>query len=100
MSEINMKVIPSYVDDELAILFHFEFKFSQMKVGEATVCTYKLTDSQNDSQATGPKGFRKNKYAILTELDVMEEYKLTALKKISHFLKVIGISSLAQDLSA
>ncbi|MGF2618158.1 hypothetical protein FZC84_20895 [Rossellomorea vietnamensis] len=99
MSEIEMKVIPSYIDDELAIVFHFEFKASHMKVGEAAVCTYKLTDSQS-SQSTGPKGFRKNKYAVLKELDVIDEYKYAALKKISHFLKVIGITTLAQDLIA
>jgi hypothetical protein len=99
MSEIDMKVIPSYIDDELAILFHFEFKTSQMKVGEATVCTYTLTDSQG-IQTAGPKNYRKNKYAVLKDLDIIEDYKLAALKKISHFLKVIGISTLAQDLIA
>ncbi|RIW36069.1 hypothetical protein D3H55_06315 [Bacillus salacetis] len=98
MSEIEMKVIPSYIDDELAIVFHFEFKTSQMKVGEATVYTYKLTDSH--SQTAGPKGFRKNKYAVLKELEILEEYRYIALNKVSHFLKVIGIPAVAQDLIA
>lgn len=100
MSEIEMKVIPSYIDDELAIVFHFEFKTSQMKVGEAKVCTYKLTDSHLKTRSAGPKGFRKNKYAVLKELEIIEEYRYIALNKISNFLKVIGIPAVAQDLIA
>ncbi|WP_456273114.1 hypothetical protein [Bacillus sp. AK031] len=99
MSEIEMKVIPSYIDDELAIVFHFEFETSKMKVGEATVCTYTLTNSQSIHSA-GPHNFRKNKYAVLKELDVIEEYKYTVLKMISHFLKVIGISGLTKEMIA
>ncbi|WP_113928335.1 hypothetical protein [Bacillus sp. P14.5] len=100
MSEIEMKVIPSYIDDELAIVFHFEFKTSQMKVGEAKVYTYKLTDSPLKNTSDGPKSFRRNKYAVLKEIDIFEEYRYLALNKISHFLKIIGIPAVAQDLIA
>jgi hypothetical protein len=100
MCEIEMNVIPSFIDDELAIVFHFEFRESHMKIGEATVYTYKHTDSQNNPQTHGPKGFRKNKYALLKEFEVIEEYKFIALKKINHFLQVIGISVLSQELIA
>jgi hypothetical protein len=100
MCEVEMKVIPSFIDDELAIVFHFEFKSSQMKIGEATVYIYKHTDSQTNPQSSGPKGFRKNKYAALKDFEVIEEYKFTALKKINHFLRVIGISVLSQELIA
>ncbi|WP_421381971.1 hypothetical protein ACOJQI_21530 [Bacillus salacetis] len=100
MREVEMKVIPSFIDDELAIVFHFDFKESQMKIGEATVYTYKHTDSQANPQTSGPKGFRKNKYAILKEFEVIEDYKSTAFKKINHFLNVIGISVLSQELIA
>lgn len=100
MCEIEMKVIPSFIDEELAIVFHFEFKKSQMKIGEATVCTYKHTDSQTNPQTLGARGFRKNKYAMLKEFEVIEEYKFTAFKKINHFLRVIGISVLSQELIA
>ncbi|MGM0843573.1 MAG: hypothetical protein ACQEUT_01250 [Bacillota bacterium] len=100
MCEVEMKVIPSFIDDELAIVFHFEFKESQMKIGAATVYTYKHTDSQNNPQPLGAKGFRKNKYAVLREFEVLDEYKFAALKKMNHFLKVIGTSALSQELIA
>jgi hypothetical protein len=95
MVEIEMKVNPSYVDDELGIGFEFEFKCSQKKIGEAFVITYAYDQQITHSKGLSyPKSLHSNKQAVIKHFDVITEYKDGCVKKLMHFLNVIGISSI------
>jgi hypothetical protein len=95
MVEIEMKVNPSYVDDELAIGFEFEFKCSKKKIGEAFVVTYAYDQQIANSKGISyPKSLHRNKQAVVKQFDAIEEYKDGCVKKLMHFLNVIGINSI------
>ncbi|MBR8644356.1 hypothetical protein KEH51_06005 [[Brevibacterium] frigoritolerans] len=47
MIDINMKVQPSFYDDECAIVFSFYFDKATRNIGEAVVYTCQKSDEKN-----------------------------------------------------
>ncbi|WP_285767886.1 hypothetical protein [Peribacillus sp. SI8-4] len=90
MIDINMKVQPSFYDDECAIVFSFYFDEATRKIGEAVVYTCeesKEEECNQDHIDTDVQG----KIAYIKEFSIVDEYQATSMKKIQHFLSVIGI---------
>jgi hypothetical protein len=92
MKEINMKVNPLYMDVDLSIAFQFEFEQSGNKVGEAFVSTYpaagntvKVRKGKNVSLV------KSEKIAVIDQFEIVGGVEKTCMKKLKHFLKVIGI---------
>ena len=99
MIDINMKVQPSFYDDECAIVFSFYFDRAAKKVGEAVVYTCKKThehrhtlDNIDTGEHNDPKS-GQDKVAYLKEFSIVDEYQASSMKKIQHFLDVIGIEN-------
>ncbi|MFJ8070442.1 hypothetical protein ACIQZD_16025 [Peribacillus sp. NPDC096447] len=90
MIDINMKVQPSFYDDECAIVFSFYFDEATRKIGEAVVYTCKESDDKESSQDHIDTDVQE-KIAYLKEFSIVDEYQATSMKKIQHFLNVIGI---------
>ena len=90
MIDINMKVQPSFYDDECAIVFSFYFDKATRKIGEAVVYTCKKSDDKESSQEHIDTDVQE-KIAYLKEFSIVDEYQATSMKKIQHFLNVIGI---------
>ena len=96
MIDINMKVQPSFYDDECAIVFSFYFDEAARKIGEAVVYT---CDKTNCKEVTlnyvdtheEQDGRGQEKIAYIKEFSIVDEYQATSLEKIQHFLNVIGI---------
>ena len=89
MLEINMKVNPSFFDDECAIVFSFSFVRESKKIGEAII--YTCEESGEQEQIYKINDEQKEKIAYLREFSIMEEYHELSMKKIQHFLNIIGI---------
>jgi hypothetical protein len=93
MKELNMKVNPLYLDVDLSIAFQFEFEQFGNKVGEAFVSTY--TTAGNTVQIRkGKHGSlaKADKTAVIDQFEVIGEVEKTCMKKLKHFLNVIGIT--------
>ncbi|MDM5210201.1 hypothetical protein QUF94_01785 [Peribacillus sp. NJ4] len=90
MIDINMKVQPSFYDDECAIVFSFSFDKATRNIGEAVVYTCKKSDGKEYSQDHIDTDVQE-KIAYIKEFSIVDEYQATSMKKIQHFLNVIGI---------
>ncbi|MGG3942811.1 hypothetical protein ABEV54_15375 [Peribacillus psychrosaccharolyticus] len=88
MLDINMKVNPSFFDDECAIVFSFSFVRESKKIGEAIIYT---CEESGEEEIYAIHDEQKEKIAYLREFSIMEEYHESSMKKIQHFLKIIGI---------
>lgn len=103
MIDINMKVQPSFYDDECAIVFSFYFDRAAKKVGEAVVYTCKKSnekkynqDNIDTDELLDPTS--QEKIAYIKEFSIVDEYQASSMKKIQHFLDVIGIENcIGQD---
>ncbi|MGG4265313.1 hypothetical protein [Peribacillus simplex] len=90
MIDINMKVQPSFYDEECAIVFSFYFDEATRKIGEAVVYTCKKSDEKEYSHDYIDTDIQE-KIAYIKEFSIVDEYQATSMKKIQHFLNVIGI---------
>jgi hypothetical protein len=95
MNSIEMNIVPSYVDDELAIVFHIEFTQYSQKIGEAKVYTYNHGKAGESTSRTAASSANQ-KYGVLKEFNVIDEYSQISMNKMRHFLKIIGISNIDQ----
>ncbi len=98
--EISMKVTPIFQDSDLSISFHFEFKQSRNKIGEAFVSTYQTKQSSGELRSfkNGAR-MKENKIAIINRFEVVGGLNEPCLKKLKHFLAVIGITEIIDDSS-
>ena len=90
MIDINMKVQPSFYDDECAIVFSFYFDRATRKIGEAVVYTCEKSNEKEGNQDHIDTNVQE-KIAYIKEFSIVDEYQATSMKKIKHFLNVIGI---------
>ncbi|MGM0842321.1 MAG: hypothetical protein ACQEWE_16410 [Bacillota bacterium] len=98
--EISMKVTPIFQDSDLSISFHFEFKKSRNKIGEAFVSTYQSQQSPGEIRSfRNGSRVKENKIAIINRFEVVGELNEPCLKKLKHFLAVIGIAEIIDDSS-
>jgi hypothetical protein len=99
MNEVEMKVMPSYREEECSIIFSFHFKDGRQKIGEAVICTCSeaFLSARSDlkefsfTPKAGKNSSIQNTIAYFTEFQIIEEYKRASLKKIMEFLNIIGI---------
>ncbi len=98
MQKIEMKVNPSFVDEQLSIAFFFEFLLLGKKIGEALVYTYAEHDSNICDLEEGRVALRKNKYARVHEFQVFDEYHEETSSQLSRFLQVIGIEQVEYQI--
>lgn len=90
--DIEMKIQPSFIDHECAIVFSFYFSRDAKKIGEAVVYTYDEKPCEDeDLKITANADQQSRKVAYLKEISICEEYIKLSLSKIYHFLNVIGI---------
>ncbi|WP_199880693.1 hypothetical protein [Bacillus massiliglaciei] len=99
MENVSMKVIPSFYDEECAIVFSFSFSEEANKIGEAVIYTC------NDTKYTGPDQSALysapsscEKIAYIKKFSIMDEYKALTMKKIQHFMNIIGIQRCISDV--
>ncbi|QTC40495.1 hypothetical protein I7V34_15115 [Bacillus sp. V3] len=92
MKDINMKVNPLYSDVDLSIQFHFDFTLGDTKIGEASASTYSISnDTYSGSQTKNVTYLKTKKCAVIDRFDVINETEALCMKKIHHFLQVIGM---------
>lgn len=99
MNEVEMKVLPSFKEEECSIIFSFHFKNGHQKIGEAVICTCSeafLTARHgmkefNFSAMSGKSQDLQSTIAYFKEFQIVEEYKRASFRKILEFLKIIGI---------
>ncbi len=95
MKDINMKVNPLYLDVDLSIAFQFEFEKSGSKVGEALVSTYPSNENNVTVRKTKQISYTKSeKIAVIDNFEVIGGVEKICMKKLTHFLKVIGITDI------
>ncbi|WP_433744905.1 hypothetical protein [Falsibacillus pallidus] len=109
MNEMEMKIEPSFLEEDNAIVFSFNFMVFADKIGEAVVYTYSehnhphpLTYNSRECYDLMPVlNNQKGKMAVIHDVTILEENKEQGLKKILYFLKIIGISKVyfAETLS-
>jgi hypothetical protein len=92
MKMVDMKVVPSYLDEDMVIAFHFEFHFFKQKIGSATVYTYAENNNPYDSSNTA----RKNKKAVIKDFSVIDDFSPLSMTKLVQFLKKIGIRNIRE----
>lgn len=91
MKDISMKVNPLYSDMDMSIQFQFEFSTGNCKVGESMVSTYPLGNHVTYRKSHGVISSSVEKCAVIDRFDVIGELGESCMKKLRHFLKVIGI---------
>ncbi|MCC5803156.1 hypothetical protein [Rossellomorea vietnamensis] len=91
MKSISMKVNPLYSDLDMSIQFHFEFSKGDCKVGEAMVSTYALNNSVTYRKSQQVTTASIEKCAVIDRFDIVGELGEPCMKKLQHFLKVIGM---------
>ncbi|WP_175990063.1 hypothetical protein [Bacillus sp. Marseille-Q1617] len=95
MKDINMKVNPLYSDVDLSIQFHFEFTQGDTKIGEASASTYSIAnDTYSRSQTNNVTYLKTKKCAVIDRFDVVNETEALCMKKLQHFLQVIGMKEI------
>lgn len=92
MKSISMKVNPLYSDMDMSIQFHFEFSKGDCKVGEAMVSTYAMDNQIVYRKSHGATAASIEKCAVIDQFDVLGELGEVSMKKLRHFLKVIGMN--------
>jgi hypothetical protein len=83
--EIEMKVLPTFFENECKIAFCFRFIKDKIHIGEVIIytCMEKL------------KKKRPLTVAYCSEMRILEEYKTISLKKLIDFLNIIGIQRIS-----
>jgi hypothetical protein len=95
MKELNMKVNPLYSEVDLSIQFHFEFVQGESKVGEALVSTYSIQDNNETlRQSKSSSIVKTQKCAVIDRFEVINENEKPCMKKLRHFLQVIGMKEI------
>jgi hypothetical protein len=97
--ELEMRILPSFCDEECAIVFSFHFKAKQQKIGEAVIytCSKEYQDQDTKMLSSGCRlqretdGLPVNNIAYIKEFSVMEEYKQKSYRSLLEFLGIIGI---------
>ncbi len=97
--ELNVRVLPKFIDGECSIEFSFFFDQADMKIGEAVILTCEEEmDAQliEEEPILNPKKRKRHypKIAFVTDLVVMEGHKPAAMNEIKKFLNVIGIHNI------
>ncbi|WGG45463.1 hypothetical protein [Rossellomorea sp. DA94] len=93
MKNISMKVNPLYSDVDLSIVFQFEFEQFGNKIGEAFVSTYPTAGNPVQIRKGKHGSFTKtDKTAVIDQFEVVGGVEKNCMKKLKHFLGVIGIS--------
>jgi hypothetical protein len=79
--EIEMRVLPTFFDNECKIAFCFRFIKDKIHIGEVIIhtCVEKL------------KKKKPLTIAYCNEIRILEEYKTISLRKLTDFLNIIGI---------
>jgi hypothetical protein len=83
--EIEMKVLPTFIENECKIVFCFRFIKGKIHIGDVIIDTYM-------------EKFKKKKpltIAYCSKVQILEEYKTITMKKLYDFLKIIGIQSIS-----
>jgi hypothetical protein len=91
MNSISMKVNPLYSDLDMSIQFHFEFSKGDCKVGEAMVSTYTMDQNVTYRKSQGVTSATVDKCAVIDQFHIVGELGESCMKKLRHFLKVIGM---------
>ncbi|WP_435989014.1 hypothetical protein [Rossellomorea sp. LjRoot5] len=91
MQSLSMKVNPLYSDMDMSIQFHFEFSKGDCKVGEAMVSTYAMDNKVTYRKSQGGTQVSIEKCAVIDRFDVVGELGEVSMKKLRHFMKVIGM---------
>ncbi|SFC22818.1 hypothetical protein SAMN05443252_102291 [Bacillus sp. OV322] len=93
--DINMKVQPSFFDEECAIVFSFYFDQEAKKIGEAVIYTCEEEDClKKDCQADSKE--LKEKVAYVEQFSIVKEYQSASMEKITQFLNILGIKKCRQ----
>ncbi|RLQ96818.1 hypothetical protein [Falsibacillus albus] len=100
MNELEMKIEPSFVEEDLAIVFSFDFMRFSKKMGEAVVYTFSETQDPSWESFSSTEYIelmpalknQNGKIAVIHDITILEEYKKQSMNKMFHFLKIIGIS--------
>ncbi len=97
--ELNVRVLPKFIDGECSIEFSFFFDQADRKIGEAVIlaCEEEM-DAQliEEEPILNPKKRERQypKIAFVTDLMVMEGHEPAAMNEIEKFLNVIGIQNI------
>jgi hypothetical protein len=95
MKDISMKVNPLYSEVDLSIQFHFEFIVGDSKIGEAMVSTYSIPNGNETHRQSHSVSFVKSeKCAVIDRFEVINDTEQGCMKKLCHFLGVIGIKEI------
>ncbi|UXH43180.1 hypothetical protein N5C46_15975 [Rossellomorea vietnamensis] len=94
MKSISMKVNPLYSDVDLSIVFQFEFSKGNCKVGEAMVSTYSMDNSVTYRKSLLVPAAKVDKCAVIDQFDIIGDLEELCMKKLQHFLKVIGMKEI------
>jgi hypothetical protein len=84
--EIEMKVSPTFIENECIIVFCFRFIKDKIHIGEVII-------------HTSMERLKKRKpltIAYCSEMRILEEYKTISLEKLYDFLNIIGIKRLTK----
>ncbi|RFU60753.1 hypothetical protein [Peribacillus glennii] len=88
MAEVNMKIRPSFQEEECAIVFSFSFNSASGQVGVAVVYT---CEEKKPMELTFGDSLCREKIAFVKEFEITEEYRDASMKKMTHFLNILGI---------
>ncbi|NMH67654.1 hypothetical protein HF072_02475 [Bacillus sp. RO3] len=91
MKNISMKVNPLYSDMDMSIQFHFEFSKGDCKIGEAMASTYVMDNHVTYRKSQSATAAVVEKCAVIDQFEIVGELAEPCMKKLQHFLKVIGM---------
>jgi hypothetical protein len=83
--DIEMEVLPTFIENECKIVFSFRFIKDRIHIGEVIIhtCLEKL------------KKKKPLTIAYCSEMRILEEYRTISLKKLIDFLNIIGIKKIS-----
>jgi hypothetical protein len=87
LHEIEMKVSPTFIDNECKIVFCFRFIKDKIHIGEVIVHTCMENLKKKKRPLT---------IAYCSEMRILKEYETISLEKLYGFLNMIGIQSLTK----
>lgn len=93
-NELEMRILPSFCEENSDIIFFVDFNLKAQKIGEAIIYTCSEGYQRGDLSHSKENLLNiKKKIAYIKEFDVIEEYQTTSLKNVVDFLRVIGIQN-------
>ncbi|MCA1040491.1 hypothetical protein LCM00_13340 [Bacillus infantis] len=103
--DFEMRVLPSFCDEQCTIVFSFSFRIGKKKIGEAII----LTCSAGLKEASQSVLLQKNDplpepslngtIAYVKEFEVIEEFKGRSFAKVMEFLKIIGVEQFVYGMN-